>query len=190
MKGDGRGKNSPHAWRWAEDEVILKRYRTIGAKKCLPLLPGRTWRAIKNRASILGVRVEKVSYCAIRAENSGRGLPWTKVEDAVLLEFYPKGGASCCTKRLPGRTEASIYIRATRRLGLHVIGSTKSATQIRVQTEKARGIFGANPVFVPVALEGVMRAWSARRTSPRINSISDRLIACRASFSTKEESHG
>jgi hypothetical protein len=85
-------------WTEAEDDIMRADYKRLGSVVVMGLLPGRTRKAIEQRAVGLGI-------------SHSRCDPWTEEEDAMLLKFWPEMGAGC-SRMFPNRTKTSVQTRA------------------------------------------------------------------------------
>ena len=85
-------------WTDAEDDIMRADYKRLGSVVVMGLLPGRTRKAIEQRAVGLGV-------------SHSRCDPWTDEEDAMLLKFWPEMGAGCA-RMFPNRSKTSVQTRA------------------------------------------------------------------------------
>lgn len=83
-------------WIEAEDDRLHAAYATTYGHKLKAQFPGRTNRAIYQRAALLGLRSKTL---------------WTKEDDAVVVTQYPRIGAAACATLL-NRTLAATYARA------------------------------------------------------------------------------
>lgn len=85
---------------WTEDEesILLKHYVNGGTTACMEFLPGRTRNAIAHRARKLGLQTK---------------VGWTEKEREILRQYYPDEGRNC-SKRLPDKSESSVYDQAAK----------------------------------------------------------------------------
>ena len=98
------GRNAFQAYTAEENKAIRRHYKHSDMATALLALPGRTWGAIVQQASVLGVK---------------RPWPgtWTGKENAIIVEHYAAKGAVGLAALLPGRTIDSILSRS-RKLNL------------------------------------------------------------------------
>lgn len=94
-------------WTEEEDEIIKTHYPEIGAE-CAKMLSGRTIGAIKARAKMLGVRLNRSAANVRQDENKF----WTDEEIEILKKNYSVLGAKGCKDLLPNRSDASIRGKA------------------------------------------------------------------------------
>lgn len=120
-------KKSP--WTEAEDGIMRADYKRLGSVACMALLPGRTRKAIEQRAVGLGV-------------SHGRCDPWTAEEDAMLIQLWPSMGAGC-ERLFPNRSKTSVQTRARKmRIG-SVLARKPKAPPVPAEVIKVeRGMFG------------------------------------------------
>jgi hypothetical protein len=83
-------------WTPEEDGYLIENYIKLGRKACADHLK-RPINGVKRRAYTLGIQAN---------------VAWPEREDNLLIEMYPKIGRAGCAKLLPGRTIASIGVRA------------------------------------------------------------------------------
>lgn len=79
--------------RWTDEDISLLRanYPRYGAKGCIDAGLNRTIEAIKYKARVLGVKVDKYN-CEIEAIRS----QWTRDEIALLKKYYSSKGSKVC----------------------------------------------------------------------------------------------
>ena len=106
--------SSGKPWTAAEDALILAEYATVGAKRLVPHLPGRSEAMVSNRAVRLGTRFQ--------LQNRTK---WSPAEDAMMRAHYPSHGADSLAQ-LTGRGLGSVRMRANA-LGLVVDKAIKVA---------------------------------------------------------------
>lgn len=102
------GLTRPHAADWtpAEDAIIRAFAMIRTADQLLPLLPGRSRQAIRNRADRMGVKLARSPSPA-----------WTEEEDAIIRSRYGREIVAEWAFLLRGRTVNAIIKRA-RQLGI------------------------------------------------------------------------
>jgi NUMOD3 motif len=83
-------------WTPEEDGYLIENYTKLGRNACADHLK-RPINGVKCRAYTLGIQAN---------------VTWPEREDNLLVEMYPKIGRAGCAKLLPGRTIASIGVRA------------------------------------------------------------------------------
>lgn len=96
-------------------EYIRNHYETDGAEAVAKALD-RTTNAIKSTASKIGLPEGKPA----------RQKAWSEKEKQIMLEYFPKEGIKV-KRRLPDRTEASIYAEADH-LGIAIKKRTKKSS--------------------------------------------------------------
>ena len=128
MSGHGSGRR----WTPEEDEALRLHYPLHGPdwEAWKVILPGRTDKAISQRASVLSVPVHPdIRSLKASAANSKRANFWTKTEIRLLVDNFAKQGASWngWNELLPNRTTSAIKTKA-RELGLIRVDGKKSFT--------------------------------------------------------------
>lgn len=114
MSRKSRKGERPRPWTADEDSALRRWYAKRPEHRVrsviLATLPGRTWRSIVVRASVMRLG------CAKRR--------WTREEDAALRVHWPDSSVATIRKALRGRSWESIYHRAilTLRLGPRFAG--------------------------------------------------------------------
>jgi hypothetical protein len=86
-------------WGDTEDETLRLNYLLMNESNCCNFLPGRTWNAIKARASSLGVAREP---------------RWTKEEDFILETLAPIMRFTEISKRLLNKSHGNVKRRSLR----------------------------------------------------------------------------
>lgn len=106
---------------WSEEEVNLLRslYPVYGAKGCILRGLNRTEDAIKYKARVLDVKLDRYN-CDIGAIKSR----WTKEEIGILKEYYEIGGSQLCREKGVLKNSRQI-LRKARLIGLKVKGKNK-----------------------------------------------------------------
>lgn len=83
-------------WTRREDAIVRRLYPKAGVPDVVGALPGRTWSAIRRRASVLGI-----------ARVDARA-PWSPAEVASLRRLYPSAPWPEILRALPRRARGSI----------------------------------------------------------------------------------
>lgn len=86
----------PSAWSPDEDELMRRHYIANGAVGMVPMLPGRTRKAVSQRALKLGLSVPQ---------------DWTAEQDAILVAHYRSDGAAYVGERV-GKSVFGVRHRA------------------------------------------------------------------------------
>lgn len=91
----------------AEKQVIRDHFATLGAKGCVPLMPGkrRTWQGIQSKAQAMEIYVDEDARVQM-AKGNLKNKPWTQEEDAKLL-----AAVQALYESLPGRGLYGIIMR-------------------------------------------------------------------------------
>jgi hypothetical protein len=92
-------------WSDKEIEILKEYYESKTWRELVVLLPNRNRDTIQKKAGELGLR-------------SSYNLPWTKEEDDILRQYFPKEGRQTYL-RLKNRSENATYNHANA-LGLHI----------------------------------------------------------------------
>lgn len=95
------GDIRPLLWLDCEKDVLRAHYSVEGAIWCARRMKGRSVAAVTAKARRMGL------WSGVR-----RASIWTRAEDLVLLEHYPKVGLEGCMALLPRRTGLAVETRA------------------------------------------------------------------------------
>ena len=96
-----------------------------------------------------------------RKTDAPRRLVWKAAEDRVLRDHYPCDGVAACLALLPGRTRAGVKSRVV------VLRLRRSAKAISETQKRVQRALHPRPTPTPTELDGVIRAWTARREGAR-----------------------
>jgi len=113
------------AWSARDEATLRKLYATHGLQELIQLL-GRTGKAIKSRARVLGIH---------KAEGHGGKTHWTAERDAMLRRLYADNFAPAVARKM-GITLSSVYNRAFN-LGLEKSEAFRDM-QSRLEGERLR----------------------------------------------------
>lgn len=91
-------------WTQQENDILREHYRDTPTNLLVPMLPGRTYENIQQRAIKLGLK---------------RAVDWTAQEDALLREHYCGTKLSKLLPMFPGKSEAAIRQHALK-IGLRI----------------------------------------------------------------------
>lgn len=101
-------------WSANEEEILRKVYPTEGVQGCQRAGIDRTPDAIKYKARVLGVKVDRYN-----CEIEGIVTSWSREEIALLKEFYEQGGSRLCRQKGINK-EASKISKKAYKLGLKI----------------------------------------------------------------------
>lgn len=110
-------------WTPAELALVESSYCKLGPSGLVPLLPGRTWRAIKRMACELGVAT--------------RQRRWTREEDDILRQHVARLGAKRVARMLEGRDAGAVHDRCAL-LGIHIRRRWTAEEDARLQSSYGR----------------------------------------------------
>lgn len=125
-KQNARKKGSIPGERWTkkEFETLAAVYPSKPIEEILAALPGRTWEAIKVKATLNGIRRNKEMI------GQGNGFRWSDDKLAMLKLIYPKGPRHLIEAVFPEYSWTAISIQASK----HKI--TRQATLMRMTKEQ------------------------------------------------------
>jgi hypothetical protein len=89
-------------WQKEEDDLLRMLWPSASREAILAALPGRTWAAINQRASLLKIKRERVRV------NARTGRRWTREEKEQLKELYASGVSIEQIARKLQRSEATV----------------------------------------------------------------------------------
>lgn len=105
-----------NAWTVEEVNLLVSLYPVYGAKGCILRGLNRTEDAIKYKARVLGIKLDRYN-CDIDSIKAR----WTKEEIGILKEYYEIGGSQLCKEKGVLKNSRQI-LRKARLLGLKVKG--------------------------------------------------------------------
>lgn len=136
-------------WTSEEIETLKEYYPQLLVSQMLPLLPGRTARAIWVEANKLGLKKP-------HKNKKPQGKRWTNKEIEILQEYYPITTPKEIMQLLPKRSYFSINLKASR----------LSIKKLPEALSRSRGVSGdANPAKRPEVRAKISKALKGKKRS-------------------------